>query len=66
MLSIHLHAHVLILMTQKHILLQVIGNEYCISIINSVRDRLIERFNDTNVMIDECNCKRMYNLLIDQ
>lgn len=26
----------------------------------SVRDRLIERFNDTNVMIDECNCKRVY------
>ena len=25
----------------------------------SVRDRLIERFNDTNVIIDDCNCKRV-------
>ena len=22
-------------------------------------DRLIERFNDTNVIIDDCNCKRV-------
>ena len=27
---------------------------------HSVRDRLIERFNDTNVIINECNCKRVY------
>ena len=26
----------------------------------SVRDRLIERFNDTNVNIDDCRCKRVY------
>lgn len=65
MLSIRLHVHVLILMIQKRILPQVIGNKYCIPTIHSVRDRLIERFNDTNVMIDECNCKRMYNLIFD-
>ena len=27
---------------------------------SSVRDRLIERFNDTTVAIDESNCKRVY------
>lgn len=47
-------------MTQKLILQQVTGGRLIILLTYSVRDRLIERFNDTTVTIDECNCKRVY------
>ena len=30
----------------------------------SVRDRLIERFNDTNVAIDDSNLKRVYDAAV--